>query len=129
MAESNPSSKHDRNAVSGRCLRLTCRFGPGEDELGGAASLHLSVAGVNVNAVNGEGLQAGDLQLALRHRLLNELKVPLRGLRLYAAAVAGGLERRHSAAAVGEEPIPARVSGVGDVEEISAVAIRWPGSG
>lgn len=112
-----------------RRRRLTCRFGPGEDELGRAATLHLSVAGVDVDAVNGERLQAGDLQLALRHRLLHELKVPLWGLRLYAAAVAGSVERRHSAAAVGEEPIPAQVSGVGDVEEISAAAIRWPGSG
>lgn len=95
--------------MSSRWPRLTCRFGPGEDELGRAATLHLSVAGVDVNAVNGEGLQAGDLQLALRHRLLHELKVSLRGLRLYAAAVAGGMERGHSAAAaaVGEEPIPA----------------------
>lgn len=83
---------------------------------------------MNVYAVNGEGLQAGDLQLALRHRLLHELKVPLGGLHLRAAAVASGLEGRHRAAAVGEELIPVRVSGVGDVEEISAATIRRPGT-
>lgn len=87
---------------------------------------------MDVNAVNGEGLKAGDLQLPLRHRLLHELKLPLWGLRVCAAAVAGGLERRHgaaAAAAVGVEPVAARVSGVGDVEEVSAPAIRWPESG
>lgn len=110
---------------------LTCRFGPGEDELGRAAALHLSIAGVDVNAVNGEGLKAGDLQLPLCHRLLHELKLPLRGFRVGAAAVAGGLERRHgaAAAAVGVEPVAARVSGVGDVKEVSTPAIRWPESG
>lgn len=46
---------------------LTCWLGSGEDKLGGAAALDLSIASVNVNAVNCERLQAGDLQLTLRH--------------------------------------------------------------
>lgn len=82
---------------------------------------------MDVDAVNREGLEAGDLQLPLRHRLLQELKLPLRWLRLCAAAVAGGLEGRHGAA-VGIEPVAARVSGVGDVEEVPAPAIRRPES-
>lgn len=84
---------------------------------------------MDVDAVHGERLKAGDLQLPLRHRLLHELKLFLRGLRVGAAAVAGSLQRRPggAAAAVGVEPVrPARVSGVGDVEEISAPTIRWP---
>lgn len=39
----------------------TCGFGPGVDEGSDAAVSHLLVAGVEVNAVHGEGLEVGDL--------------------------------------------------------------------
>lgn len=42
-------------------LLLTCRFGPGEDERSSAAAPHLLVAGMDVNAVDGEGSQVGDV--------------------------------------------------------------------
>lgn len=55
----------------------------------------MSVAGVNVDAVNGEGLEAGDLQLALRHGLLQELVLLVGRLRFGgAAAVSGCVGRR-----------------------------------
>lgn len=55
---------------------LTCWLGSGENKLCCAAALNLPIAGVNVDAVNCERLQAGDLELALSHRLLHELKLP-----------------------------------------------------
>lgn len=103
---------------------LTCRLGSGEDKLCSAAALDLSIAGVNVDAVNRERLQARDLQLALRHRLLHEVKLSVR--RLQGAAVTCGLERRDSAA-VGVQPVAVGVSGVGNAKEISAATIWWPG--
>lgn len=105
---------------------LTCRLGSREDELSGAAALDLTIAGVNVDAVNGERLQARDLQLALRHRLLHELKLSVHRLRICGAAVTGGLERRRSAA-VGVQPVAAGVSGVSYAKEISTATIWWPG--
>lgn len=40
---------------------LTCRFGPGEDESSSAALPHHLVARMDINAVDGEGPQIGDL--------------------------------------------------------------------
>lgn len=105
---------------------LTCWLGPGEDELCGAAALDLSVAGVNVYAVDCERLQASDLQLTLRHRLLRKLKLSVYWLHFSDAAVTSGLERRDSAA-VGVQSVAARVSGVGYSKEIPAATIWWPG--
>lgn len=107
---------------------LTCRLRSGEDKLCGAAALDLSIAGMNVNAVNCERLEARDLQLSLRHCLLHELKLPVRRLHIWAAAAAvtSSLERRDSAA-VGVQSVAARVSGVGDAKEISTASIRRPG--
>lgn len=105
---------------------LTCRLGPGEDELCGAAALDLSIAGVNVYAVDCERLQASDLQLTFRHRLLRKLKLSVYWLHLSGAAVTSGLERRDSAA-VGVQSVAARVSGVGYSKEIPAATIWWPG--
>lgn len=106
---------------------LTCRLRSGEDKFCGAAALDLSIAGMNVNAVNCERLEARDLQLTLRHCVLHELKLPVRRLHICAAAaVTSSLERRDSAA-VGVQPAAARVSGVGDAKEISATSIRRPG--
>lgn len=90
--------------------------------------MDLSVAGVNVNAVNRERLEPRDLQLTLRHGLLNELKLslcrhPFSG---GATAVTGGLGRGDSAA-VGVQAVATRVSGIGDAKEISTTAIWWPG--
>lgn len=52
--------------------RPTCRFGPGEDKGAGAAAAHHLVAGVEVDAVDGEGLQQGDLDGLGRHLVLRE---------------------------------------------------------
>lgn len=105
------------------CDVFTCGLGPGEDELGGAAALHLPVAGVDVDAVNGEGLEAGDLQLALRHRLLGEVKL---SVRRHAAAVAVRL-RRGDGAAVEGEPAGAPAGGVGHADDIPPPPIGRPG--
>lgn len=40
---------------------LTCRLGPGKDESPSAAAPHLLIAGMEVNAVDSEGSQVGDL--------------------------------------------------------------------
>lgn len=48
----------------------TCRLGPGEDEGAGAAAAHHLVAGVEVDAVDGEGPQQGDLHGLGRHLVL-----------------------------------------------------------
>lgn len=69
---------------------LTCRLSPGEDKLGRAAALDLSIAGVDVDAVNCERLQAEDLQLPLRHRLLHELELSFCWLHICIAGVPGG---------------------------------------
>lgn len=81
---------------------------------------------MNVDAVNRERLQARDLQLALRHRLLHELELSVGRLKVRGAAVTSGLERRDGAA-VGVLPVAAGVSGVGYAKEISAATIWWPG--
>lgn len=104
---------------------LTCRLCSGEDELGRAAASDLSIARVDVDAVNGEGLQTEDLQLALRHRLLHELELSVRRIGFGGAAVAGNLERR-GRAAVAVQLVAPGLRGVGDAEQISAAAIRWP---
>lgn len=99
---------------------LTCGPGPGEDELRGAAALDLPVAGVDVDAVHREWLQAGNLQLALRHRLLHEIKLPVGRLQVCrGAAVVRGSGRLDGAAVAG-------LSGVGYAVEISAPAIWRP---
>lgn len=74
-------------------VRLTCRFGPGEDEGRGAAAANLLVAGVDVNAVHGEGLQVGDfheIRLApiLHEEELSHLGLPVRPVPLQACGVA-----------------------------------------
>ena len=40
---------------------LTCRFGPGEDKASSATAPHLLIAGMDVNTVDSEGPQVGDL--------------------------------------------------------------------
>ncbi|TNN64035.1 hypothetical protein EYF80_025758 [Liparis tanakae] len=115
-------SSQCRNTQSSLPSQVT---GP-EDELGGAAALHLPVAGVDVDAVHRERLQAGDLQLALRHGLLREIKLPVGRLQVgRGAAVARGLGRLDGGA-VGVQPVAAGLSGVGDAVEISAPAIWRP---
>lgn len=105
---------------------LTCRLGSGEDELCSAAALDLSIAGVDVDAIHCERLQAKDLQLALCHCLLHKLKFSFGRLHVRCAAVTSGLERRDRAA-VGVQPVAAGVSSVGYAKEISASTIWWPG--
>ena len=106
---------------------LTCRLGSGEDELCRAATLDLSIAGVNVNAVHSERLQARDLQPALRHSLFHEIKLSVCWLHVsQGAAVTSGWGRRETAA-VGVQTVAAGVSGVGDAKEISAATIWRPG--
>lgn len=56
--------------AAGAGLPPTCRFGPGEDEGGGAAAAHHLVAGVQVDAVDGEGFQQRDLDGLGRHLVL-----------------------------------------------------------
>lgn len=46
---------------------LTCRLGSGEDKLRCAATYDLSIARMNIDAVNRKRLQARDLQLTFRH--------------------------------------------------------------
>jgi len=104
---------------------LTCWLGSGEDKLSSAASLHLPVARVDVDAVNREGLQPGDLQLTLRHRLLHKVKLAVGWLQVGGAAVTSSLERRDSAA-IGVQAVG--VSGVGNTKKISAPPIWWPTS-
>ncbi len=53
-----------------RCPALTFCFGAGKHKSGCAAVPNLFVAGVHVDAVNGEGLQAADLSATLLHLLL-----------------------------------------------------------
>lgn len=109
---------------------LTCWLGSREDKLGSAAALDLPIASVNVDAVNCERLQAGDLQLTLSHRLLHELKFSDHRLQVGRAAVAAsGLGRRDSAAAavVVVQAVAAGVSGVGDTKQVSTATIWWPG--
>ena len=76
---------------------------------------HLAVAGVHVDAVHGEGLQARDLQLALAHLLLHEVELLQRrdqGGRAAAVQPAGAQGRGHRA--VGVQPLaPAGHRGVG----------------
>lgn len=118
--------KHRRQSqsktISGFFSSLTCRLGSGEDKLGGAAALNLSVAGVNVNPINGEGLQARDLQLPISHRLLHELVLWFSVVG--EAAVAGRLERGDRA--VGVQLRVARSSGVSNTKQISAASIWGP---
>lgn len=105
---------------------LTCRLGSGEDKLCSAAALDLPIAGMNVNPVNCEWLQAGDLQLTLRHRLLHELELSDHWLQVSCAAVATScLDRRYSAAVCVQAVAPG-VSGVGDTKQISTATIWWP---
>lgn len=105
---------------------FTCRFGSGEDKLCSAATLDLSVAGVDVDPVDGERLQAGDLQLALRHGLLRELKVSVQRLcAAAAAAVAVSLDRRKRAAVEGR-PAVAPVCGVSYTKDIPPASIWRP---
>lgn len=79
---------------------------------------------MNVNAINGEGLQAGDLQLPISHRLLHEVVLPVG--EVGRAAVARGLERRDRAA-VGVRLGAAGPSRVRHSEQISATPIWWSG--
>lgn len=94
--------------------------------------MDLPIASVNVNAVNCERLQAGDLQLTLCHRLLHKLKFSERWLEVGRAAVtASGLEGRDSAAAAAAvvvvQAIATGVSGVGDTKQVSTATVWWPG--
>lgn len=52
-----------------RCAALTCRFGAGEDKCTHAAVPNLFVAGVHIDAVNCEGLQAANVSTTLLHLL------------------------------------------------------------
>lgn len=103
----------------------TCRFGSGEDKLCSTAALHLAVAGVNVDAVDGERLQAEDLQLPLCHRLLHEIKFTLCWLLLRCAAVSSSVEGG-GRAAVGLKTRAACEGGVGDAEHISTPTVWRP---
>lgn len=86
--------------------------------------MDLAIAGVNINAVNCERLQAGDLQLTLCHRLFHKLVLSDHRLQISgAAAVASSLERRDSA--VGVQSVAAGESGVGDANQISTPTIWW----
>ncbi|KAF3832154.1 hypothetical protein F7725_025819 [Dissostichus mawsoni] len=109
---------------------LTCRFGSGEHELSGAAALDLPVAGVDIDSVDGERLQAEDLQLALVHACSTKsnsfsagsASVELLLLPAFGGERGGGRGGR----GVGEkEAVATRVSRVCDTEKISAFTIRW----
>lgn len=104
---------------------LTCRLGSGEDELRCAATYDLSIARVNIDAVNRKRLQARDLQLTFCHWLLNEFKFLVCRILFGGAAVASGLKRRGSAT-VAVQVVAAGVSRVGDAKQISAATICWP---
>lgn len=54
-------------SIQCRYPALTCRFGAGKDERGRAAVPNLFVAGVHVDAVNGERLQTTDVSATLLH--------------------------------------------------------------
>lgn len=49
---------------------LTCWFGPCEDEGPSAAAPHLLIAGMEVNTVDSEGSQQGDLDVFSRDLVL-----------------------------------------------------------
>lgn len=87
---------------------------------------------MDVDPINGERLEAGDLQLTLRHRLLCELKLSVQRLctttaaAAAAAAVAVSLDRRGSAAVEGK-PVVAPPRSVGYTKHIPPASIRRPG--
>lgn len=84
---------------------------------------------MDVDAVNCKRLEARDLQLALRHGLLRELKLSVHRLDTVsagAAAVAASLDRRNRAVVEGE-PVVEPVCGVGHTKYISPASIWRPG--
>lgn len=107
---------------------LTCWLGPREDELGRAAVLNLPVAGMNVDAVNCERLQARYLQLLFSHLVIHDLVLLIGWLRVREAAVTAAL-RRGDYGAIGVKLEAACTSGVGNAEKISATAIWRPRGG
>lgn len=78
---------------------------------------------MNVDAVNGEGLEAGDLQLALRHGLLQELVLSFGRLLLGAAGAVSGCVGGRVGTGVAKGLVAPHISGVSNTKNVSTAPI------
>lgn len=97
----------------------TCRFGPGEDEGAGAAAAQHLVAGVEVDTVDGEGPQGGDIDGLDRDPVLREGEFPDGG-NAFRAVVPRAQAGVPAATALMEK------RAVGETKDVPPASIRRP---